>query len=87
MKIYEILNSPRIPIASVVMTRQLKQEEATAAPAAAAAAPAAAAAAAPAAAKPAASKTCCIQKSNKQALLFTKASVHTTGAFLLVIRY
>ena len=24
---YEILNSPRIPIASVVMTRQLKQEE------------------------------------------------------------
>jgi len=43
---YEILNSPRIPIASVVMTRQLKQEEATtdkAAPAAAAPAPAAAA--------------------------------------------
>ncbi len=40
---YEILNSPRIPIASVVLTRQLKQEEA-AAPAAgapAAAAPAA----------------------------------------------
>lgn len=33
---YEILNSPRIPIASVVMTRQLKQEEA-AAPAAGAA--------------------------------------------------
>ncbi len=35
---FEILNSPRIPIASVVMTRQLKQEEATtttAAPAAA----------------------------------------------------
>ncbi len=30
---YEILNSPRIPIASVVMTRQLKQEE-SAAPAA-----------------------------------------------------
>ena len=28
---FEILNSPRIPIASVVMTRQLKQEEATAA--------------------------------------------------------
>jgi large subunit ribosomal protein L25 len=28
---YEILNSPRIPIASVVMTRQLKQEEAAAA--------------------------------------------------------
>ena len=34
---YEILNSPRIPIASVVLTRQLKQEEATAAPAAGAA--------------------------------------------------
>ena len=49
---YEILNSPRIPIASVVLTRQLKQEEATVAPAAAGAkAPAtAAAAAAPAAA-------------------------------------
>ncbi|MBL7699695.1 MAG: 50S ribosomal protein L25 [Chitinophagaceae bacterium] len=49
---YEILNSPRIPIASVVMTRQLKQEEAATAPAAtAAAAPAAPAkgAAAPAA--------------------------------------
>ncbi len=30
----EILNSPRIPIASVVLTRQLKQEEATATPAA-----------------------------------------------------
>src|SRR4051812_3320976 len=26
---FEILNSPRIPVASVVMTRQLKQEEAT----------------------------------------------------------
>ncbi len=26
----EILNSPRIPVASVVMTRQLKQEEAAA---------------------------------------------------------
>jgi large subunit ribosomal protein L25 len=38
---YEILNSPRIPIASVVMTRQLKQEEAAATPAAGAAAPAA----------------------------------------------
>jgi large subunit ribosomal protein L25 len=53
----EILNSPRIPIASVVMTRQLKQEEATTGPA-----PAATPAAAPAAAaakpapKPAASK-------------------------------
>lgn len=45
---YEILNSPRIPIASVTLTRQLKQEEAAApaagaAPAAAAPAPAAAA--------------------------------------------
>ncbi|MEP6701246.1 MAG: 50S ribosomal protein L25 [Bacteroidota bacterium] len=50
---YEILNSPRIPIASVVLTRQLKQEEATtpaagAAPAAAAPAAAATPAAAPA---------------------------------------
>ena len=27
---YEIMNSPRIPIASVIMTRQLKQEEAAA---------------------------------------------------------
>lgn len=55
----EILNSPRIPIASVVMTRLLKQEEATTTgtPAAATtAAPAAAAAAKPAAAKPAAAK-------------------------------
>lgn len=55
---YEILNSPRIPIASVVMTRQLKQEEA-AAPAAGAKPAAAAAAAKPAAAaaaKPAAKK-------------------------------
>ncbi len=42
----EILNSPRIPVASVTMTRQLKQEEATAvkAPAAAEAKPEAAAA-------------------------------------------
>ena len=50
---YEILNSPRIPIVSVVLTRQLKQEEAApgAAPAAGAAAPAAAAPAAPAAAE------------------------------------
>ncbi len=47
---FEILNSPRIPIASVVLTRQLKQEEA-AAPAAKAAAPAAKAAAPAAAAK------------------------------------
>ena len=54
---YEILNSPRIPIASIVLTRQLKQEEAGAP--AAGAAPAAAAAAKPAAAaaaKPAAKK-------------------------------
>ncbi len=43
----EVLNSPRIPIASVTMTRQLKQEESTAPkPAAGAAAPAAAAPAA-----------------------------------------
>src|ERR1700743_2586373 len=48
---YEILNSPRIPIASIVLTRQLKQEEATAAvPAAGPNPAAAAAAAAPAAA-------------------------------------
>jgi len=65
---YEILNSPRIPIASVVLTRQLKQEEAAVAPvagavaapaagAAGAAKPAAGAAAAPAAAaKPAGKK-------------------------------
>jgi large subunit ribosomal protein L25 len=52
---YEILNSPRIPIASVTLTRELKQEETAAAaapgttPAAGAAAPAAGAAAAPAA--------------------------------------
>jgi large subunit ribosomal protein L25 len=51
---YEILNSPRIPLASVVLTRQLKQEEA-AAPAGGAA-PAAKAAAAPAAAKAAPAK-------------------------------
>ena len=30
---FEILNSPRIPIASVTMTRQLKQEEAASTPA------------------------------------------------------
>ncbi len=49
---FEILNSPRIPIASVVLTRQLKQEEAASATAAPAAAdPAAATAAAPAAKK------------------------------------
>jgi large subunit ribosomal protein L25 len=51
---YEILNSPRIPIASVVLTRQLKQEEAAAAAPAAGAKPAAAAA--PAAAKAAPAK-------------------------------
>ncbi len=50
---YEILNSPRIPVASVVLTRQLKQEEATTAPAAGAA-PAAAATPAAAPAAPAA---------------------------------
>jgi len=49
---YEILNSPRIPIASVVTTRQLRQEEATApAAGAASAASAPAKAAAPAAKK------------------------------------
>ena len=50
----EIMNSPRIPIASITMTRQLKQEEAAvpkAAAAKAAPAPKAAAAAAPAAKK------------------------------------
>jgi large subunit ribosomal protein L25 len=51
---YEILNSPRIPIASIVLTRQLKQEEAAVGTPAAGAKPAAAAA--PAAAKPAAGK-------------------------------
>ncbi len=63
---YEVLNSPRIPIASIVLTRVLKQEEAAVAPvagaAAAAAKPAAGApvaapaAAGAAAAKPGASK-------------------------------
>ncbi|MBS1654607.1 MAG: 50S ribosomal protein L25, partial [Bacteroidetes bacterium] len=38
---YEIMNSPRIPVASVVMTRALKQEESTAPAAGASAAPAA----------------------------------------------
>ena len=53
----EILNSPRIPIASVTLTRQLKQEESAVKPAVAAAPAAAAPAAAPAAAaKPAAKK-------------------------------
>jgi len=50
----EVLNSPRIPIASVTLTRQLKQEEAAAPKEGAAAA--APAAAAPAAAAPAAAK-------------------------------
>jgi large subunit ribosomal protein L25 len=45
---YEIMNSPRIPIASVVLTRQLKQEEAATTTPAPGAAPAAAAAPAPA---------------------------------------
>jgi large subunit ribosomal protein L25 len=48
----EVMNSPRIPIASVTLTRQLKQEEATATPAATAAATPAAAPA-PAKAAPA----------------------------------
>ena len=54
----EILNSPRIPVASVNMTRQLKQEDATAvkAPAAAPAAPAKGAPAAAKTAAPAAPK-------------------------------
>ncbi|MCP9753315.1 50S ribosomal protein L25 [Ferruginibacter sp. HRS2-29] len=43
----EVLNSPRIPIAAVTMTRQLKQEEASAAKAPAGKAAPAAAAAAP----------------------------------------
>jgi len=65
---YEILNSPRIPIASIVLTRQLKQEEATATPAAgapvaaAAGAPAAAAGAKPAAAAPSAAKPASAKK-------------------------
>jgi large subunit ribosomal protein L25 len=49
----EIMNSPRIPIASITMTRQLKQEEAAAPKAGAKAAPAKAA---PAKAAPAAAK-------------------------------
>lgn len=58
---YEILNSPRVPIASVVLTRVLKQEEAVTPTAgviapAATAAVAATPATAPAAAKPAAKK-------------------------------
>ena len=53
---YEILNSPRIPIASVVLTRELKQEESTTATPAAAAAGATPAAGAPAAAATPAAK-------------------------------
>jgi len=53
---YEILNSPRIPIASIVLTRQLKQEEASAPVAGAAAAKPAAAAPAAAAKAPAGKK-------------------------------
>jgi large subunit ribosomal protein L25 len=48
---YEIMNSPRIPIASVVLTRELKQEETT--PAATAAAPGAPATGGPGATAPA----------------------------------
>jgi large subunit ribosomal protein L25 len=62
---YEILNSPRIPIASIVLTRQLKQEEAAGTAPAAGAKPAAAAApaaAAPAAAKSAAAKPAAAKK-------------------------
>ena len=52
---YEILNSPRIPVASVVLTRQLKQEEATTGPApGTVGAPATTAGATPAGAAPAA---------------------------------
>jgi len=52
----EVMNSPRIPIASVVLTRQLKQEESTTAPAATTAAPAAAATTAAPAGKAASGK-------------------------------
>jgi len=52
----EILNTPRIPIASVVTTRALRQADTEAAAAAAPGAKAAAAPAAAAAAKPAAKK-------------------------------
>jgi large subunit ribosomal protein L25 len=54
MENMEVLNSPRIPIASVTMTRQLKQDEAAVPKADAAAASPATPAAAPAA--PAAKK-------------------------------
>jgi large subunit ribosomal protein L25 len=67
---YEILNSPRIPVASVVLTRQLKQEEAgTPAAALGAAAPVAAggkaAAAAPAKAAPAKAAAAPAEKGKK----------------------
>ncbi len=59
----EVMNSPRIPIASVTMTRQLKQEESKPAPAAAGAtAPAADAKAAPAKAAPAEAKAASSKK-------------------------
>lgn len=63
---YEILNSPRIPIASVVLTRQLKQEEATAAPAAGAAPVAGAAAPAAGAAAPAAAPVAAAKEKGKK---------------------
>lgn len=53
---YELLNSPRIPIASVALTRQLKQEEATTAIASTVTAAPAAAATPAAAAAPAGKK-------------------------------
>ncbi len=60
----EIMNSPRIPIASVVLTRQLKQEEATAAPAAT---PAATPAPAAKAAAPAGKAAC---KRRKEKIIY-----------------
>jgi len=62
---YEILNSPRIPVASVVLTRQLKQEEATIAPAAGAAPAAGTAAPATGAAAPAAAAPAAKEKGKK----------------------
>jgi large subunit ribosomal protein L25 len=53
---YEIMNSPRIPVASVTLTRELKQEEAAAPAGAATPAAAGTAAPAPAAPAPAAGK-------------------------------
>jgi large subunit ribosomal protein L25 len=68
---YEIMNSPRIPIASVVMTRQLKQEEAGGTPGAAttkvaAAAPAKTAPAKTAPAKAAPSKAAPAKAASKK---------------------